>query len=189
MRIAASNTTLLADQVADPADPGDSRIDMTFPHEQAFEVVAGRGIEDAIDLAWLRDHVASIIPMLKVAVARLAVAIVADAEMTRLHREHCGIDSTTDVLTFSDVKPGEPIDVDIAVCVDEAKRQAAVRGHSVERELLLYVVHGLLHCAGYDDHDEASHRAMHAEEDRILSAIGVGATFAADPPSGEAGGR
>lgn len=162
---------------------------MALPNEQVIEVIAAPGIEDAIDLPWLRDHVASIIPMLKVAVARLAVAIVPDAEMTRLHREHCGIDSTTDVLTFSDAKPGEPIDVDIAVCVDEAKRQAAMRGHGVERELLLYIVHGLLHGAGYDDHDEAGHRAMHAEEDRILAAVGVGATFRDAERPGEAGAQ
>jgi probable rRNA maturation factor len=180
---------LLADVVADPADPDDSRFDMRPSDEQVIEVVAARGIESAIDLAWLRERVASIVPMLSVAIARLVVAIVPDAEMTRLHRGHCGIDSTTDVLTFHQHAAGAPIDVDIAVCVDEARRQAIGRGHSVERELLLYIVHGLLHCADYDDHDEAGYRAMHAEEDRILTAIGVGPTFLEQRKPGEAGAR
>jgi len=43
---------------------------------------------------------------------------------------------------------------------------------------LLYVVHGVLHCLGHDDHDEAGYASMHALEDRVLYAIGVGATFA-----------
>jgi ssRNA-specific RNase YbeY (16S rRNA maturation enzyme) len=32
----------------------------------------------------------------------------------------------------------------------------------------------MLHCIGFDDHDEEAHLKMHEEEDRILTAIGVG---------------
>ena len=46
-------------------------------------------------------------------------------------------------------------------------------GHRVERELLLYCVHGLLHCLGHDDHDEAGWRAMHAREDEIERTLDV----------------
>jgi probable rRNA maturation factor len=62
--------------------------------------------------------------------------------------------------------------------VDEAGRQSAVRGHTVEQELLLYVVHGVLHCLGHDDHDPDAAARMHAEEDRVLAAVGVGVTYA-----------
>lgn len=109
----------------------------------------------------------------------VAIRIVGDSTMTALHARHCGIETTTDVLTF-DHRRDDAIDVDIAVCVDEAARSAAARGHHLERELLLYIVHGLLHCIGYDDHEPADFAAMHAEEDRLLEAIGVGATFARD---------
>ena len=98
--------------------------------------------------------------------------------MVALHEQHCDIPGTTDVLTF-DLRAdlAAPIDVDIVVCLDEAARQAASRGHDAIHELLLYVLHGVLHCAGYDDHDDDDYAAMHAEEDRILAAIGVGALF------------
>jgi probable rRNA maturation factor len=82
------------------------------------------------------------------------------------------------VLSFDASTDNNSIEADIAVCVDVARRESSARNHSVERELLLYALHGLLHCCGYDDHDEAGYQAMHAEEDRILSAIGVGPTFA-----------
>ena len=42
------------------------------------------------------------------------------------------------------------------------------------------IVHGILHCCGFDDHDEESHQKMHAEEDRILNAIGVGTVWSSD---------
>jgi probable rRNA maturation factor len=142
----------------------------------------------SLDLPWLHDRVQAAL----IHVGRLSarpfgaanVMIVGDALMTHLHRTHAGVDGTTDVLSFdlSTGAPGTAIEADIAVNAAEADRRATQFGHSIERELLLYCVHGLLHCAGYDDHDEARFTAMHAEEDRILSLIGVGPTF--DPHGG-----
>jgi probable rRNA maturation factor len=109
------------------------------------------------------------------------VAVVGDEEMARAHEEFLGMPSTTDVLTFDGSEAsasGEPVlDVDIMVCIDEARRQGAVHGHAPERELLLYIVHGVLHCLGFDDHDEESAAAMHRREDELLAGAGVGATF------------
>jgi probable rRNA maturation factor len=130
----------------------------------------------AIDALWLRDRLEDVIAELRRPVKRVSVSVLDDGSMRELHRRYLNIDDTTDVLTFP-AGSETSIDVDIAVCVDEAGRQAVSREHGVEQELLLYALHGLLHCAGYDDHDEAGFNAMHAEEDRILDAIGVGKTF------------
>ena len=69
------------------------------------------------------------------------------------------------------------LDTDLLVCVDEGRRQSDRREIPLERELLLYIIHGALHCLGYDDHDQSEARAMHAREDEILESIGAGATF------------
>lgn len=113
------------------------------------------------------------------------VRIVDDAEMSAQHEEFTGISGTTDVLTFD--MSGEPdsrgvllLDVDITVCLDEAARQGAKRGHAPEGELLLYALHGVLHCLGHDDHDDDAYRAMHAAEDEILAAIGASVRFHAE---------
>lgn len=138
---------------------------------------AGDGGSDA-DASWIHDHLERALALLESPVARINVAIVDDARMTDLHRRHLGIDAPTDVLTFPISAPGEPIEADVAVNRDEAGRQARRRGHAPRQEMLLYALHGVLHCAGFDDHDDAAGRAMHAEEDRILRTIGVGETFA-----------
>lgn len=115
----------------------------------------------------------------------IRVRIVRDDEMTALHARTMGIDETTDVLTF-DLLEGDAdregrIDADIVVCADEAARQAAQRGHDLEKELLLYIVHGALHCVpGFDDLTDADSRRMHAAEDEILRAIGVGPVYSSD---------
>jgi len=131
----------------------------------------------ASDREWLIEAVARIIPLLGFPVARAAVEFVHDQRMCALHARHMGLDSTTDVLTFAQNEPGQPVDVDIAVCVDEAARRGHGTAHGTRGELLLYALHGLLHAAGHDDQDDASYRRMHAEEDRILEAAGFGRIF------------
>ncbi|MEI7656722.1 MAG: rRNA maturation RNase YbeY [Phycisphaerae bacterium] len=84
---------------------------------------------------------------------------------------------TVEQIRQDDVRPSCVLDTDILVCLDEARRQSTPRGYPCERELLLYTLHGVLHCIGFDDHEEADFEAMHAAEDAALAAIGVGPVF------------
>lgn len=138
------------------------------------------GVQRTLDTEWLSERLAAALQEIHRPVERVSVLIVDDERMIALHHRHLGEVSTTDVLTFPASEASEAIDMDIAVCVDAAARQAEERGHPLAQELLLYAIHGVLHCAGFDDHDESEARAMHAEEDRILRAIGVGPTFAGE---------
>jgi probable rRNA maturation factor len=143
--------------------------------------LGGEGLQalSAADRAWLAASIESLVPALGVPLERAAVEVVRDARMRALHARHMGLDSTTDVLTFAQNGPGEPVDVDIAICVDEAMRRGAGAPHGARGELLLFALHALLHACGHDDRDEASFRRMHAEEDRILEAAGFGRLFEA----------
>jgi len=128
-----------------------------------------------LDLDWLRRRLDQAVGHIDQPARQINIAIVDDRRMIKLHRQHCGIDSTTDVLTFPPADGASGLD--LAVNLDEADRQSVIHGHSIQQELSLYCLHGMLHCAGFDDHDAEAYQAMHAEEDRILTAIGVGATF------------
>lgn len=127
--------------------------------------------------AWVQDRLSSCLAHVPVPVARVTVEVIDDHRMAALHERFSSVPGTTDVLTFPGSGPGEPVEVDIAICVDEAARQSAARGHELRRELLLYALHGLLHCTGFDDRTPDDHARMHAEEDRILQAIGLGAVY------------
>lgn len=161
------------DPEPEPATPG--RL-----HRPEIEVAGScaRGAElQAGALAWLEERLAQSLAHLPCPVRRVNVRVVDEPEMRELHRRHLGRDETTDVLAFRESAAGEPIEADIAICLEVARRSCARRGHAVERELLLYALHGLLHCAGHEDKTSEGFRAMHAEEDRILAAIGVGPVF------------
>lgn len=123
---------------------------------------------DADDLC---AAVSTALPHLNRDTSRIGIQVVDDAAMIALHSTWHDLDTTTDVLTFENDGDG-PIDVDIAVCVDEARRQAMLRGHAWQDELLLYVLHGLLHCCGHDDHTEETQGRMFAAQDALLLAIG-----------------
>jgi probable rRNA maturation factor len=129
------------------------------------------------DLERLGASIAAAARLIGVPVARVDLLVADDAAMDRFHRRYAGIPGTTDVLTFPASAPGEPIEVDMVAGHDEAARRAAELGHPVERELLLYALHGLLHCAGHDDHDPDAYDRMHTAEDRILTELGVGPVF------------
>jgi probable rRNA maturation factor len=128
--------------------------------------------------AWVQDLLAACLVHVAGPVARVTVEIIDDHRMAALHERFSSVPGTTDVLTFPASSPGEPVEVDIAICVDEAARQSRARGHDLRHELLLYALHGVLHCAGFDDRTPDDHARMHAEEDRILQAIGLGAVYA-----------
>lgn len=132
------------------------------------------------DRSWLERTTGAALEAIG-ASGEVRVRVVGDTEMAAAHERYAGEPGTTDVLTF-DLRPepaaGSPLDVDILVCIDEAQRQAAARGHDALRELLLYIIHGVLHCLGHDDHDPEAARRMHAEEDRILALVGVGPVYA-----------
>ena len=114
------------------------------------------------------------------------IGLVADDEMAVAHMRHLGEPGPTDVLTF-DMTDGAsasescPLDLDILVCLDEASRRADELGHDVQREMLLYMIHAILHALGHDDHAEAGAAAMHEVEDSLLEHLGVGATYTPRP--------
>ena len=94
--------------------------------------------------------------------AEIEVSIVSDEEIARVHADFLGDPTPTDVITFHH---GE-----ILVSADTAARQGAEHGQDVDLELALYVVHGLLHLAGWEDHDPAEQTQMHRLQEGILAA-------------------
>ena len=105
-------------------------------------------------------------------VAQISVAVLDDESLRAINRDHLGHDWTTDVCTFPYLNPAG-LEGEIFVSLDTAAREAADRGAAVGDELILYVVHGVLHLAGLDDHDPSDRAAMRAAERDVLATLGI----------------
>jgi probable rRNA maturation factor len=97
----------------------------------------------------------------------LSIVVVGDHTMRRLNREFHATDDTTDVLAFP-FREGRRIDAEIVVCAPFARREAQRRGLPWLTELVLYVVHGVLHLTGEDDATPHGARRMRRLERAIL---------------------
>lgn len=87
------------------------------------------------------------------------VAIVSDRVIARVHQEFMDIPGATDVITF---EHGE-----VVMSADTARSYAEDHGHTVEQELALYTVHGLLHLNGFEDTTPTDAARMHKVQNRI----------------------
>lgn len=138
---------------------------------------------DCVDDSILRRGIIEALRRFDVVHADLSVAVVTDVEIGRLHEKYLKVGAPTDVLTFDLSDPAAPTDDgrrvegEIVLSADTAMRQAARRGHSAAAELALYAVHGALHLLGMDDVAEDDAGKMHALEDAILTAAGVGRVY------------
>ncbi|RRJ99825.1 rRNA maturation RNase YbeY [Opitutaceae bacterium TAV3] len=100
----------------------------------------------------------------------LSLAFLSDAALARLHADFLDDPTTTDVITF-EATPGMGSAGEICVSVDTAARYAGEHGHDFAEELALYIVHGWLHLAGYDDLQPMKKRRMRAAEKRALTLL------------------
>lgn len=99
-------------------------------------------------------------------------------EIRELNRNFRQVDSVTDVLSFEsdgeiDPETGTEYLGDIIICLEQAAKQAEQSGHSVENEVALLEIHGLLHLLGYDHMDDAQKDEMWHYQDLYLDKCGI----------------
>ena len=94
------------------------------------------------------------------------VAVVSDRVIADVHRRFMNLPGATDVITFAH---GE-----IVLSADTARREAEERGEALEREVLRYVVHGLLHLNGHEDAGVKEAAAMWAAQEAVVARLWPG---------------
>jgi probable rRNA maturation factor len=93
----------------------------------------------------------------------MEVSLIDDSTIAEVHLQFMDIPGATDVITFDH---GE-----IHISVETAHQQAIEFGNDFERELMLYIIHGLLHLAGYEDATESDRLRMDRLQQNILSKV------------------
>ena len=94
----------------------------------------------------------------------LSIVFVGTKRMRAINRKFLGHDFVTDVLTFD---MGEGLG-EIIICPQMARTQAKTHQTSTDQEIILYVIHGILHLAGFDDHKPQDILQMRRMENKLL---------------------
>jgi probable rRNA maturation factor len=127
-----------------------------------------------IDRGRMREVVRTVLAGEDAGEADISLAFVDNATIHRLNQRYLQHDEPTDVLSFplSEANAAR-LAGELVIGAEVAQAQAAERGHDVQAELALYVIHGLLHLCGYADHDEASAARMRERERHYLGQLGL----------------
>jgi probable rRNA maturation factor len=132
--------------------------------------VANRQRQVRFDLPWLRRCAELALEKCRTesadgrhalrALPEVEVTIVSDATIARVHRDFMDLEGPTDVITF---EHGE-----IVISAETARANAIAYGQTLEAELALYTIHGLLHLNGFDDTTRAAATQMRRVQHRLL---------------------
>ena len=103
----------------------------------------------------------------------LGIILVSANEITRLNQTFLRHQGATDVIAFDYAlyPAGDVLRGEIFLCVEEASRQARRFRTSWQKELVRYLIHGMLHLCGYRDDSPKARRQMKRVEDRCLSQL------------------
>ena len=118
-------------------------------------LILNRQRRHRVSVSRLRQFVTALSQRLRLDGRSFTIVLVSDQAIRRLNRDFRNQDKPTDVLSFPanpEVLPhlDKPGLGDMIVSVETARRQAFARRHSLEKELCVLVIHGLMHLLGYD---------------------------------------
>lgn len=106
----------------------------------------------------------------------LTVQLTDGSELQRLNQQFRGVDHPTDVLSFADGETDPETGVryhgDVVIALPVARAQAEAAGHSLNAELSLLTVHGVLHLFGHDHATPGEEATMWSLQDDIMTSLG-----------------
>jgi len=128
----------------------------------------------AIDRAGMRRTAIAVLEGEDIHDAEVILAFVDNSTMQQLNKRYLQHDEPTDALSFPLSEPNaRRLAGELVIGAEVAKAQAESRGHTVEAELALYVIHGLLHLCGYDDTAAVDAAVIHQRERLHLQQLGL----------------
>jgi len=143
----------------------------------------------SVDTDQIRMVIEQVLSEERVPSAEISVALVNDAEIHKVNLEFLGHDHATDVISFlltsdsaasslpgidrASFPPGSHaachLEAELVISTETALREAGGHGWTAADELLLYVVHGMLHLCGYDDLTDEARPIMRDRERKLLA--------------------
>jgi probable rRNA maturation factor len=102
----------------------------------------------------------------------LSISLVDDQAIREVNARHLDRDRPTDVIAFDYQAEAGGISGEVIVSAECARAEAEARGHDPVEELLLYVVHGIMHLRGFDDKNGDDAKRMWKAQNRVMKRLG-----------------
>ena len=103
----------------------------------------------------------------------IGVRITDDETIRQINAKHLSHDYATDVISFGYSAEDSTLQGELIASIDTARVRSTELGWAADYELALYVVHGVLHIAGLDDHDDADRAEMRRCESEVMTSLGI----------------
>ena len=145
-----------------------------------INVLIDKEFKKQVKSIWLKNIARQIQTAEKVSVkSEMTLVITSDAKIHELNLKYLEEDRPTDVLSFPmnehldaapvflNISDGKVHLGDIMISYPTAARQAEEHHHSVEREITILLIHGILHLLGYD-HDIPAHKQVMNEREKVI---------------------
>ena len=126
-----------------------------------------------VDCEQLRAAVLGVVDEADIGKGEVSLAIVDDATIHALNVQYLQHDYPTDVISFVLEQAAGHLEGEVIVSADMAATVAHEYDWPAEYELLLYVIHGMLHLVGYDDKAPQQKIEMQAAERRHLQRFSI----------------
>lgn len=138
-----------------------------------IDILIDAGISSPVSEDAIRQAVAAAAARVGFKRGDIGIRIADDAAIHEINRRHLAHDYPTDVISFTYQSAPPTISGELIVSAETARRQARRYGWPVAHEMLLYVVHGVLHIAGLDDQTNHQRSIMRAAERAVLKQFGI----------------
>ena len=111
--------------------------------------------------------------ILKIKKGYLSIVLTGNENISLMNKKYLGKNSSTDVLSFNmqDSFDAPGVFGEIIISSEKAVENAFVFNNELDKELLLYIIHGLLHITGFNDTTVSEEGIMRKEERRLLALL------------------
>jgi probable rRNA maturation factor len=128
----------------------------------------------SLEYARLKDCARAVLTGEGVRESKVSLAFVDDATIAGVNKRFLDHDGPTDVITFPlSGRGARKLEGEVVIGVEVAKRESEARGHDVNTELCLYVIHGVLHLCGYEDESQNGAAEMRRKEREYLRRLNL----------------
>lgn len=149
-----------------------------------INITIDKEFREYVDTGWL-ENIAKQVLTAQASSNEIEVGLllIGQKKIQRLNRQYRNIDEPTDVLSFGMLPTGQGAEVtfpspdgvqhlgEVIISYPQAVKQAEESQHSTKREIVILIIHGILHLLGYDHETPEEESTMRARESETLTSI------------------